>query len=209
MNILNLALATLLVAKGVENEKNKENREERDKDKWKKEIKFIEKPTESELDALSLKTLLLSLEIVIGNHQKVWKNEKDGYLNTYYKILLGRCKNLTSDIYNKCYDDVKDQDIEYEENFYTREVMQAHIKDCANSIWEKAPMTLEDKLQRLPAGFTDTVHSWNKLIKNFKLDRIKKLVNELNIKEEVQELIKSSEKYLDMVDREIMKIKTA
>ena len=30
----------------------------------KKEIKFIEKPTESELDALSLKTLLLSLEIV-------------------------------------------------------------------------------------------------------------------------------------------------
>lgn len=42
----------------------------------KKEIKFIEKPTESELDALSLKTLLLSLEIVIGNHQKVWKNEK-------------------------------------------------------------------------------------------------------------------------------------
>ena len=55
----------------------------------KKEIKFIEKPTESELDALSLKTLLLSLEIVIGNHQKVWKNEEDGYLNTYYKILLG------------------------------------------------------------------------------------------------------------------------
>jgi hypothetical protein len=33
VNILNLALATLLVAKGVENEKNKENREERDKDK--------------------------------------------------------------------------------------------------------------------------------------------------------------------------------
>jgi len=65
--------------------------------------------------------------------------------------------------------------------------MQAHVKDCANSIWEKAPMTLEDKLQRLPAGFTDTVHSWNKLIKNFKLDRVKKLVNELNIKEEVQE----------------------
>ena len=162
----------------------------------KKEIKFIEKPTESELDALSLKTLLLSLEIVIGNHQKVWKNEEDGYLNTYYKILLGRCKNLTSDIYNKCYDDVK-------------EVMQAHVKDCANSIWEKAPMTLEDKLQRLPAGFTDTIHSWDKLIKNFKLDRVKKLVNELNIKEEVQELIKSSEKYLNMVDREIMKIKTA
>lgn len=47
----------------------------------KKEIKFIEKPTESELDALSLKTLLLSLEIVINNHQKVWKNEEDGYLN--------------------------------------------------------------------------------------------------------------------------------
>lgn len=70
-------------------------------------------------------------------------------------------------------------------------------------------MTLEDKLQRLPAGFTDTVRSWNKLIKNFKLDRIKKLVNELDIKEEVQELIKSSKKYLDMVDREIMKIKTA
>lgn len=175
----------------------------------KKKIKFIEKPTESELDALSLKTLLLSLEIVIGNHQKVWKNEEDGYLNTYYKILLGRCKNLTSDIYNKCYDDIKDQDIEYEENFYTREVMQAHVKDCANSIWEKAPMTFEDKLQRLPAGFTDTIHSWDKLIKNFKLDRVKKLVNELNIKEEVQELIKSSEKYLNMVDREIMKIKTA
>ena len=70
-------------------------------------------------------------------------------------------------------------------------------------------MTLEDKLQRFPAGFTDTVRSWNKLIKNFKLDRIKKLVNELDIKEEVQELIKSSKKYLDMVDREIMKIKTA
>jgi len=33
VNILNLALATLLVAKDVENEKNKENREERDKDK--------------------------------------------------------------------------------------------------------------------------------------------------------------------------------
>ena len=138
----------------------------------KKEIKFIEKPTESELDALSLKTLLLSLEIVINNHQKVWKSEEDGYLNPYYKILIGRCKNLTSDIYNKCYDDIKDQDIEYEDNFYTREVMQAHVKDCANSIWEKAPMTLEDKLQRLPAGFTDTIHSWNKLIKNFKLDRI-------------------------------------
>ena len=70
-------------------------------------------------------------------------------------------------------------------------------------------MTLEDKLQRLPAGFTDTINSWCKLIKNFKLDRVKKLVNELNIKEEVQELIKSSEKYLNMVDREIMKIKTA
>ena len=70
-------------------------------------------------------------------------------------------------------------------------------------------MTCEDKLQKLPAGFTDTIYSWNKLIKNFKLDRIKKLVNELNIKEEVQELIKSSEKYLDMVDREIMKIKIA
>ena len=103
----------------------------------KKEIKFIEKPTESELNALSLKTLLLSLEIVIGNHQKVWKNEKDGYLNPYYKILIGRCKNLTSDIYNKCYDDVKEQDIEYEDNFYTRQVMTAHVKDCANSIWEK------------------------------------------------------------------------
>ena len=175
----------------------------------KKEIKYIEKPTESELDALSLKTLLLSLEIIISNHQKVWKNEEDGYLNTYYKILIGRCKNLTSEIYDKCYDDVKEQDIEYEDNFYTREVMQAHIKDCANSIWEKAPMTLEDKLQRLPAGFTDTINSWCKLIKNFKLDRVKKLVNELNIKEEVQELIKSSEKYLNMVDREIMKIKTA
>ena len=152
---------------------------------------------------------MLSLEIVIGNHQKVWKNEKDGYLNPYYKILIGRCKNLTSDIYNKCYDDVKDQDIEYEDNFYTREVMKVHVKDCANSIWEKAPMTCEDKLQKLPAGFTDTIYSWNKLIKNFKLDRIKKLINELNIKKEVQELIKSSEKYLDMVDREIMKIKTA
>ena len=175
----------------------------------KKEIKFIEKPTESELDALSLKTLLLSLEIVINNHQKVWKNEKDGYLNTYYKILIGRCKNLTSDIYDKCYDDAKEQDIEYEDNFYTRQVITAHVKDCANSIGEKAPMTLEDKLQRLPAGFTDTINSWNKLIKNFKLDRIKKLVNELNIKKEVQELIKSSEKYLNMIDREIMKIKTA
>ena len=87
--------------------------------------------------------------------------------------------------------------------------MRAHVKDCENSIWEKAPMSLEDKLQKLPAGFTDTIHSWNKLIKNFKLDRVKKLVNELNIKEEVQELIKSSEKYLNMVDREIMKIKTA
>ena len=175
----------------------------------KKEIKFIEKPTESELDALSLKTLLLSLEIVINNHQKVWKSEEDGYLNPYYKILIGRCKNLTSDIYDKCYDDAKEQDIEYEDNFYTRQVITAHVKDCANSIWEKAPMTLEDKLQRLPAGFTDTIHSWNKLIKNFKLDRIKKLVNELNIKKEVQELIKSSEKYLNMIDREIMKIKTA
>ena len=175
----------------------------------KKEIKFIEKPTESELDALSLKTLLLSLEIVIGNHQKVWKNEKDGYLNPYYKILIGRCKNLTSDIYNKCYDDVKEQDIEYEDNFYTRQVMTAHVKDCANSIWEKAPLSFEDKLQRLPAGFTDTIHSWNGLIKNFKLDRVKKIINEFDIKEEVQELIKSSEKYLDMVDREIMKIKTA
>ena len=169
----------------------------------KKEIKFIEKPTESELDALSLKTLLLSLEIVIGNHQKV------GYLNPYYKILIGRCKNLTSDIYNKCYDDVKEQDIEYEDNFYTRQVMTAHVKDCANSIWEKAPLSFEDKLQRLPAGFTDTIHSWNGLIKNFKLDRVKKIINEFDIKEEVQELIKSSEKYLDMVDREIMKIKTA
>ena len=175
----------------------------------KKEIKFIEKPTESELDALSLKTLLLSLEIVINNHQKVWKNEEDGYLNPYYKILIGRCKNLTSDIYNKCYDDVKEQDIEYEDNFYTRQVMTAHVKDCANSIWEKAPLSFEDKLQRLPAGFTDTIHSWNGLIKNFKLDRVKKIINEFNIKEEVQELIKSSEKYLDMVDREIMKIKTA
>lgn len=175
----------------------------------KKEIKYIEKPTESELDALSLKTLLLSLEIVISNHQKVWKNEEDGYLNTYYKILIGRCKNLTSEIYDKCYDDVKEQDIEYEDNFYTREVMKAHVKDCANSIWEKAPMTFEDKLERLPAGFTDTINSWNKLIKNFKLDRVKKLVNELDIKKEVQELIKSSEKYLDMVDREITKIKTA
>ena len=37
----------------------------------------------------------------------------------------------------------------------------------------------------------------------------KKIINEFDIKEEVQELIKSSEKYLDMVDREIMKIKTA
>lgn len=175
----------------------------------KKEIKFIEKPTESELDALSLKTLLLSLEIVINNHQKVWKSEEDGYLNPYYKILIGRCKNLTSDIYNKCYDDVKDQDIEYEDNFYTRQVMTAHVKDCANSIWEKAPLSFEDKLQRLPAGFTDTIHSWNGLIKNFKLDRVKKIINEFDIKEEVQELIKSSEKYLDMVDREIMKIKTA
>ena len=175
----------------------------------KKEIKFIEKPTESELDALSLKTLLLSLEIVIGNHQKVWKNEKDGYSNPYYKILIGRCKNLTSDIYNKCYDDVKEQDIEYEDNFYTRQVMTAHVKDCANSIWEKAPLSFEDKLQRLPAGFTDTIHSSNGLIKNFKLDRVKKIINEFDIKEEVQELIKSSEKYLDMVDREIMKIKTA
>lgn len=143
------------------------------------------------------------------NQEDNWKNEEDGYLNTYYKILLGRCKNLTSEIYDKCYDDVKEQDIAYEDNFYTREVMQDHVKDCANSIWEKAPMTLEDKLQRLPAGFTDTIHSWNKLIKNFKLDRIKKLVNELDIKEEVQKLIKSSEKYLNMVDREIMKIKTA
>ncbi|MEJ6457096.1 hypothetical protein LH399_10235 [Fusobacterium nucleatum] len=175
----------------------------------KKEIKFIEKPTESELDALSLKTLLLSLEIVIGNHQKVWKNEKDGYLNPYYKILIGRCKNLTSDIYNKCYDDVKEQDIEYEDNFYTRQVMTAHVKDCANSIWEKASLSFEDKLQRLPAGFTDTIHSWNGLIKNFKLDRVKKIISEFDIKEEIQELIKSSEKYLDMVDREIMKIKTA
>ena len=175
----------------------------------KKEIKFIEKPTESELDALSLKTLLLSLEIVINNHQKVWKSEEDGYLNPYYKILIGRCKNLTSDIYNKCYDDVKEQDIEYEDNFYTRQVMTAHVKDCANSIWEKAPLSFEDKLQRLPAGFTDTIHSWNGLIKNFKLDRVKKIINEFDIKEEVQELIKSSEKYLDMVDREIMKIKTA
>ncbi|WP_336014799.1 hypothetical protein [Fusobacterium polymorphum] len=175
----------------------------------KKEIKFIEKPTESELDALSLKTLLLSLEIVINNHQKVWKNEEDGYLNPYYKILIGRCKNLTSDIYNKCYDDVKEQDIEYEDNFYTRQVMTAHVKDCANSIWEKAPLSFEDKLQRLPAGFTDTIHSWNGLIKNFKLDRVKKIISEFDIKEEVQELIKSSEKYLDMVDREIMKIKTA
>ena len=175
----------------------------------KKEIKFIEKPTESELDALSLKTLLLSLEIVINNHQKVWKSEEDRYLNPYYKILIGRCKNLTSDIYNKCYDDVKEQALAYEDHFYTREVMKAHVKDCANSIWEKAPMTFEDKLQKLPAGFTDTIYSWNKLIKNFKLDRIKKLVNELDIKEEVQELIKSSKKYLDMVDREIMKIKTA
>ena len=206
MDILKIALATLLAERSVKNEKSSKDCE---KINEKKEIKFIEKPTESELDALSLKTLLLSLEIVIGNHQKVWKNEEDGYLNTYYKILLGRCKNLTSEIYDKCYDDVKDQDIEYEENFYTREVMQAHVKDCANSIWEKAPMTFEDKLQRLPAGFTDTIHSWNKLIKNFKLDRIKKLVNELNIKEEVQELIKSSEKYLNMVDREIMKIETA
>ena len=175
----------------------------------KKEIKFIEKPTESELDALSLKTLLLSLEIVINNHQKVWKNEEDGYLNPYYKILIGRCKNLTSDIYNKCYDDVKEQDIEYEDNFYTRQVMTAHVKDCANSIWEKAPLSFEDKLQRLPARFTDTIHSWNGLIKNFKLDRVKKIISEFDIKEEVQELIKSSEKYLDMVDREIMKIKTA
>lgn len=175
----------------------------------KKEIKFIEKPTESELDALSLKTLLLSLEIVINNHQKVWKNEEDGYLNPYYKILIGRCKNLTSDIYNKCYDDVKEQDIEYEDNFYTRQVMTAHVKDCANSIWEKAPLSFEDKLQRLPAGFTDTIHSWNGLIKNFKLDRVKKIISEFDIKGEVQELIKSSEKYLDMVDREIMKIKTA
>ena len=39
VSILNLALATLLVAKGVEDEKNKENREERNKNKRKKRNK--------------------------------------------------------------------------------------------------------------------------------------------------------------------------
>ena len=88
-----------MAEKGVKNEESKENREKGNKNKWKKEISKITKPSERDLDTLSYKTLLLSLEIVIANHQLVWKLEKDGWLNQYYKILMGRCKNLTVNKY--------------------------------------------------------------------------------------------------------------
>ena len=63
MNILNLALATLLVAKDVEREI---------KINEKKEIKVTRKPSDEKLNAARFATILLNITRVCENHKKVW-----------------------------------------------------------------------------------------------------------------------------------------
>lgn len=59
-----------------------------------KEIKKYRKPQEEDLNLITIRTNILNIATVVEKHRDIWNREEDGYLNPYYKMLLGQVINL-------------------------------------------------------------------------------------------------------------------
>lgn len=165
-----------------------------------KEIKTIVKPSEDVLNKIALQTHLLNLPIACAKHKEVWDREEDGYLNPYYKMLIGKCINIAKAIYDNNFSG----DDEVANNPYSKMEIAKSIALCG-AIFEKEPrLTLDDIKQKLPIGFMVSLGAWARIIKELEKNKMVKLIKELRIESEIKKILDASNKYMLMVYKEII-----
>ena len=194
------------MAKGVENEKNKENREERDKDKWKKEIKVTRKPSDEKLNAARLATILINISRVCENHKKIWDNaEHDGFIKFDKFMLISQTRASAEKIYNNYFqpeDGEEGEDVE--NNFFYTEVIGEQAIKCINGVSETPILTLDDVNQRLPMGFMATLGSWARMVRDLNTAKMRGIAKKLGIKDkELNRVFNFSNKYMEWVYQDI------
>lgn len=64
-------------------------------------------------------------------------------------------------------------------------------------------LTPDDKIQRLPAGFMGTLGSWARMAKDLDTTKFRKIMDKLGIMEDMDKLFDVTNKYMQMVYRDI------
>lgn len=164
-----------------------------------KEIKKYRKPQEEDLNLITIRTNILNIATVVEKHRDVWNREEDGYLNPYYKMLLGQVINLAKKIYDEHFhgkDNVND------DPFSKRQIAES-IAKCYPAFGTEPMLTPDDKIQRLPAGFMGTLGSWARMAKDLDTTKFRKIMDKLGIMEDMDKLFDVTNKYMQMVYRDI------
>ncbi|MBR8700266.1 hypothetical protein IX317_000612 [Fusobacterium sp. DD29] len=170
-----------------------------------KKVKPAPIPSQAEVQELEARTHLMNLSVVTGKHKAIWDKEikeHDGYLNPYYRGLIGRVKNLTDKLYEELYPDSDDDDVEVTP--YISALMVNYVSVCAPAFGNPIPESKDDRAQRLPAGFMGSISVWAKLISLLSDNRLYPYFIKRKKEEELAKIIDLSVKYMCYLARDIM-----
>lgn len=163
-------------------------------------IKTIVRPSDKELDRVALQTHLLNLPIACERHREVWNREENGYLNPYYKMLIGKCINLARAVYANNFSG-KD---ELSDDPYSKREMSKAIALCEPIFGKKPRLTQDDIVQKLPAGFMASLGAWARILRELEKSRMRNLIRELGIENEIKKILDASDKYMRMLYEEVV-----
>lgn len=176
-----------------------------------KEINIIKKPSDIKLEVTQFITIILNISRVCENHKRIWDNQikhNDGVIKFDKLMLISQVKktadNLFDDYFEPREDSERIDDDDFENNIFYTNLMNIEAQKYIEGLNEVPVLTVDDIVEKLPAGFTATLFVWKSLIKEFETAKVKKVIKTLKIDNFfIDRLIKLSNKYFSWIKEEI------
>lgn len=176
-----------------------------------KEINIIRKPTDIKLEVTQFITVILNISRVCENHKRIWDNQikyNDGVIKFDKLMLISQVKktadNLFEDYFEPREDSERIDDDDFENNIFYTNLMNIEAQKYIEGLNETPVLTIDDIVEKLPAGFTATLFVWKSLIKEFETAKVKKVIKTLKIDSFfIDRLIKLSTNYFKWIKEEL------
>ena len=176
-----------------------------------KEINIIKKPSDIKLEVTQFITVILNISRVCENHKRIWDNQikyNDGVIKFDKLMLISQVKktadNLFEDYFEPREDSERIDDDDFENNIFYTNLMNIEAQKYIEGLNETPVLTIDDIVEKLPAGFTATLFVWKSLIKEFETAKVKKVIKTLKIDSFfIDRLIKLSTNYFKWIKEEL------
>lgn len=129
-----------------------------------KEINIIRKPTDIKLEVTQFITVILNISRVCENHKRIWDNQikyNDGVIKFDKLMLISQVKktadNLFEDYFEPREDSERIDDDDFENNIFYTNLMNIEAQKYIEGLNETPVLTIDDIVEKLPAGFTATL----------------------------------------------------